>query len=125
MTNSADYLAHLLELMLPTVVTTRAMFGGHGLYIDTVIVAIVIADVLYFKTDEQNRPAFVDRGLEPFSYVTKESEVHVMSYHRAPDEALDNAVEMANWLRLAQAAALRRTGAPRSGARPRKPRTTA
>lgn len=108
--------------MRPTLVTTRAMFGGHGLYVDNVIVAIVIDDVLYFKTDDTNREAFASRGLEPFRYITKEREVHVMSYYRAPDEALDGPVEMAVWLQLAHEAALRKTRAPRGAPRSKKPR---
>lgn len=121
MKNSAEYLAHVLELMRPTgLATARAMFGGHGLYLDGVIIAIVIDDVLYFKTDDENREAFAAQGLEPFRYVTKEGEVHVMSYHRAPDGALDGPIGMAPWLRSAQEAALRRKGAPR-GPTKRKP----
>jgi DNA transformation protein len=120
--NTPDYIAHVLDLMRPTAAATaRTMFGGHGVYVDGVIVAIVIEDVLYLKTDDENRPAFASRGLEPFRYVTKEGEVHVMSYHRAPDEALDGPADMAPWLQSAQAAALRRKGAPRSSTRARKP----
>ncbi len=111
--------------MHPTVVTMRAMFGGHGLYVDGTIFAIVIDDVLYLKTDDQNRPSFAARGLEPFRYVTKEGEVHVMSYHRAPDEALDAPANMAPWLQSACAAALRKTRAPRSAVRTKKPRGAA
>ncbi len=104
--------------MRPTAVATaRAMFGGHGVYIDGLIVAIVIEDVLYFKTDDENRPQFATLGLEPFRYVTKEGEVHVMSYHRAPADALEGPGDMAPWLQSAHAAALRRKGTPRRAAK--------
>lgn len=115
MKNSADYLAHVIELMHPAgVASARPMFGGHGLYLGGVIVAIVIDDVLYLKTDDENRPTFAAQGLEPFRYVTKEGEVHVTSYHRAPDAALDGVADMGPWLRSAHEAALRRKGAPRA-----------
>ncbi|HZQ62113.1 MAG TPA: TfoX/Sxy family protein [Casimicrobiaceae bacterium] len=115
MKNSPEYIAHVLELMRPTAIaTTRAMFGGHGVYLDGIIVGIVVDDVLYLKTDEENRASFVELGLEPFRYVTKEGEVHVMSYHRAPDDALDGPHVMAPWLKSAHAAALRRKGASRT-----------
>lgn len=121
MKNSAEYLAHVLELMQPTdAVTMRAMFGGHGVYIDGVIIGIVIENVLYLKTDDENRDAFAARGLEPFRYVTKEGETHVMSYHRAPKDGLDGSVDMAVWLRSAHEAALRRKGTRRGPAK-RKP----
>ena len=120
MRNSAEYIAHVLEMMRPTALaTTRTMFGGHGVYVAGIIVAIVIEDVLYLKTDDENRAAFVELGLEPFRYVTKEGDVHETSYYRAPDDALDGPHDMAPWLKSAQAAALRRKHAPRSGARRR------
>src|SRR5437764_7822862 len=79
MKNSPEYVAHVLEMMRPTALaTTRAMFGGHGVYVEGVIIAIVIDDVLYLKTDDENRAAFLDLGLEPFRCVTKEGDVHEM-----------------------------------------------
>ena len=87
------------------------MFGGHGLYVDGVIVAIVIDDVVYFKTDAANRGEFTALSLEPFVYETKQGERIVMSYHRAPDEALESPAAMAEWLRSAVGAALRSAAA--------------
>jgi DNA transformation protein len=93
------------------------MFGGHGVYVDGLIVAIVIADTLYFKTDEATRPAYMQRSLEPFSYATKDGKKFAMSYHRAPDEAVESAAAMYDWLRPALGAALRNAQ--------KKPRTAA
>lgn len=113
MPNSADFIAHLLELMHGVAegrarrTVARAMFGGHGVYVDGTIVAIVIDDILYFKTDDVNRGEFAALGLEPFEYVSRAGTKTVMSYHRAPDEALESPVAMAQWLRSATGAALR------------------
>jgi len=108
MANTPDFIAHLLELMRPSGrATARAMFGGHGVYIDGLIVAIVVADTLYFKTDEETRGAYAQRALEPFSYTTKHGKAYAMSYHRAPDEAVESAAAMLAWLRPALGAALR------------------
>jgi len=124
MKNSPEYIAHVLELMRPTAsATTRAMFGGHGVYVEGIIVGIVVEDVLYLKTDDENRASFVQLGLEPFRYVTKEGEVHVMSYHRAPDDALEGPHDMAPWLKSAHAAALRRKGATRAAPRRKSAKT--
>ena len=114
MPNSADFIAHVLELMRPAAAATataRAMFGGHGVYADGIIVAIVIDDTVYFKTDDTNRDEFTALGMEAFAYVTREGARHVMSYHRAPDEALESPAAMARWLRSAMGAALRRAKA--------------
>ncbi len=57
MSNSPDFVAHVLELMRPTAqVTSRAMFGGHGLYADGVFFAILDDDTLYLKS-RGKRPA--------------------------------------------------------------------
>jgi DNA transformation protein len=121
--NSSDYIAHVLELARPTAgMTARPMFGGHGLYVDGVIVAIVIDDIVYFKTDTANRGEFAALSLEPFVYVTKRGERTLTSYHRAPDEALESPAAMGKWLRSALGAALRSAASKLAR---RKPRTTA
>ncbi len=118
MANSPDFIEHVLELMRTTGRSSaRAMFGGHGLYLDGLIVAIVIEDVLYLKTDDETRPAYLKRHLDPFSYTTKDGKAYAMSYHRAPDEAVEGPDAMREWLRPALGAALRNAQ--------KKPRTAA
>jgi DNA transformation protein len=117
--NSVDFIAHVLELARPTaMMSARAMFGGHGLYVDGVIIAIVIDDIVYFKTDAANRGEFTALSLEPFVYETKRGERIVMTYHRAPDEALEGPAAMGMWLRSAIGAALRGAAAKSSRHRP-------
>ncbi len=118
MANSPDFIAHVLELMRTVGrPSARAMFGGHGLYLDGLIVAIVVEDVLYLKTDDETRPAYLKRNLDPFCYTTKEGKAYSMSYHRAPDEAVEGPDAMREWLRPALGAALRNAQ--------KKPRTAA
>lgn len=115
MANSPDFVAHALELMAGSGrATARAMFGGHGLYVDGMIVGIVVADVLYLKADAVTQPAFRARGLPAFEYATKKGVVQGTSYHRAPEEALESPDAMREWLRLALAAALRSQHKPAS-----------
>jgi len=107
-TNSRDFVAHVLEMMRPSgAPTARPMFGGHGVYLDGVIVGIVDDDVLYLKTDAQARARFEVQGLPAFSYRGSDGELHETSYFRAPDDALESPAEMGEWLRVAWAAALR------------------
>lgn len=123
MANSGDFIAHVLEMMRPAGrATARAMFGGHGLYVDGMIVAIVVDDTLYLKTDEESRSAFVVRGLLPFRYRSRRGDVETTGYYQSPDEVLESPDAMREWLRLALAAALRR--ADRKPARaPKAPAT--
>ena len=108
MANTPGFVEHILDLARPVgSVTARAMFGGHGIYVDGTIVAIVVADVMYLKTDDLSRSVFVDLDLEPFRYQAHDGSAHVTSYFRAPDEALESPPAMRDWLRRALAAALR------------------
>jgi DNA transformation protein and related proteins len=117
MANTPGFVEHVLDLARPAgSVAARAMFGGHGVYIDGTIVAIVVDDVMYLKTDDATRSAFVDLELEPFRYRARDGTSHETSYFRAPDEALESPPAMREWLRGALAAALR----SRAGKRPAK-----
>lgn len=113
MANSRDFLDHLCELMRDggRTVSVRAMFGGHGVYVDGLFVAIVDDDVVYLRADDRNRAEFSALGLSPFAYTTKDGSRHEMSYHRAPDDALESAHAMAPWARSALGAALRAAAA--------------
>jgi len=107
-TNSRDFIAHVLEMMRPAgAPTARPMFGGHGVYLDGVIVGIVDDDVLYLKTDAQSRARFEAQDLPAFRYRGHDGELHATGYFRAPDGALESPPEMREWLRVAWAAALR------------------
>jgi DNA transformation protein and related proteins len=125
MPNSRAFVLHVLETMRPTAsVSARAMFGGHGLYVDGRMFALIAGDELYLKTDATNRPEFEGLGLGPFVYAKRGGEQAVMSYHHAPEEALESPEAMRDWLRSALGASLRAaagkpTGGPaRSRTRP-------
>jgi DNA transformation protein len=122
--NSQDFLAYLRELMRDggVATTSRAMFGGHGLYADGVFFAIVDDDVLFLRVDDEIRAAFEALGCTPFEYVTKEGVHHAMSYLSAPDEALERPEAMGRWARLSLGAALRAAAAKKAPAR-KKPKS--
>ncbi|RZS54879.1 TfoX/Sxy family protein [Sphaerotilus mobilis] len=108
MSNSPDFVNHCLELLAPLgAVRARRMFGGHGLYVDELFIAIVASERLFLKVDEVSRSAFEAAGCGPFTYATKQGETGVMSYFNAPDEAIESPMLMQPWARLALAAALR------------------
>jgi DNA transformation protein len=83
----------------------RSMFGGVGLYCDGLFFAIIARDVLYLKTDDVNRPAFVRAGMKPFKpYPDRPA---TMQYYRVPLGVLENAPELVKWARGAVSAARR------------------
>ncbi len=102
-----SFVDHLLELLTPLPhITARRMFGGYGLFRSSLMFGLVADDTLYFKVDDQNKPAFQTRHLGPFLYV-KNGKPMPMSYYQAPEETLDNADDMHEWAEAAYQAALR------------------
>ncbi len=115
---SAALVDHCLELLAPLGrVRSRRMFGGHGLYVDDLFVALIAFDRLYLKVDEQSRAAFVAAGCEPFVYAGGGRSV-TMGYYTVPAEAMESPALMQPWARQAMSAALRaRAAKPASPAR--------
>ena len=88
-------------------VTIRRMFGGAGVFADGLMFALIADEVLYFKVDDQSKPAFEAEGSEAFTYETKTERNSIMSYWRVPEWLFDDADEMTAWGNEALAAARR------------------
>lgn len=107
MKNSSQFVNMLADNLQPMgEVRQRSMFGGHGLFMDGMMFALIADDVLYFKVDDHNRPAYDDAGLPPFTY-TSERGTATMSYYRAPEACLDDPDELLDWALPAMEAARR------------------
>lgn len=114
---SKDEFAHYCaELLAPLgTVRVRRMFGGHGLYVDELFVAIVAGETLYLKADAQAAPEFEAAGGRPFSYEVRGKGRTSLGFWTPPVEAMDSPGLMAPWARLAVGAALRaRAGKPKA-----------
>ncbi len=122
-----DFVQHCRELLAPSgAVRSRRMFGGRGIYVDELFVALIIDERLYLKTDPATRPRFEAAGCQPFVYDGQGRQITV-SYFSAPDDAMESPTLMQPWARLALEAALRaRAAKPRAApaAKPAKPRRT-
>ena len=114
----ANYCCELLAPLGPCAV--RAMFGGFGLSLDGMTLAIVAdlghGECLWLKADDESRAVFEREGCQRFTYdmggVPKS-----MGYYTAPLEAMESPAEMLPWARLAMQAALRahQAKAPKRG----------
>ena len=114
-----DFIAYLHELLEPVGrVSARAMFGGHGVYLDGTIIGIVVDGRLYLKADASTEPEFVATGNAPFTYPSKNGPM-AMSYWSVPDEALDSSEAMRPWAKRALEAAGRKA-ASKPTASPRR-----
>jgi DNA transformation protein and related proteins len=88
-------------------VDIRRMFGGAGVFVDSLMIALIARDVIYLKADSETIPAFEAEGLDTFRYATRNGEHTLTSYWRMPERLYDEPDELARWARDAHAAALR------------------
>lgn len=116
----------------------KRMFGGFGISIDGLTIAIVTdlgsGDKLWLKADDETRSLYEAAGCERFTYAAKGVE-RSMNYYAAPADALESPQLMAPWARRALECALKaraprppsrpKTKAPASPARPRASRPSA
>ena len=121
----ADFCCELLSSLGR--VQAKRMFGGWGLSMEGLTVAIVTdlgdGDTLWLKADDQSRASFEAAGCKRFSYPMRrggETRVQSMNYYSAPEDAMDSAHAMAVWARLAlQSAVTARAAKP--APQPKKP----
>jgi DNA transformation protein and related proteins len=115
----ADYCCELLASAGPC--RAKRMFGGWGISIDGLTIAIVAdlggGEKLWLKADNEDRRRFEEAGGERFTYLMK-GEPRSMNYYTVPEEALESPQLMAPWARQALACALRAQSAKVSRPRP-------
>ena len=115
MSEFAEQLHEVFERFGP--IQLRRMFGGHGVYREGRMFALIAGERLYLKTDDASRAHFEARQLAPFEY-TRQGKTMRMSYYEAPPELFEDRDEAAVWARRAWEAALR-SGAPKPKSKPK------
>lgn len=88
-------------------VTIKRLFGGKGVYVQGLIVAIDWRDELLLKADAVSAPQFEAAGASQWRYQGRKGRPVAMPYWTIPVDAFDDPDLMLHWLRLAHAAALR------------------
>lgn len=123
MSRRNELLDHLVDLLTPLGdARGRAMFGGHGVYLDGLIVGIIAFDTFYLKVDDRNRPDFEAAGSSPFSYDTKTGTNTITGYWEVPADVLEDPESLRAWT-LNSLAASRRAAARKP--KKKKPRMNA
>ena len=90
-------------------VTIKRLFGGKGVYVQGLIVAIDWRDELLLKADAVSAPRFEAAGAIQWRYEGRTGRSAAMPYWTIPVDAFDDPDVMLHWLRLAYDAALRTT----------------
>jgi DNA transformation protein len=106
------FVDHVVDLLAPLGATPRRMFGGHGIFRDGLMFALIADDRLYFKADDANRAIFAAAGGEPFTYM-RAGKAASLSYYSVPDDALEEAAALHAWAEHGIAAARRAARAKR------------
>ena len=79
-------------------ITSRAMFGGWGIYKNGTIFAIIFDGALYFKDDDTNRADFERLGSHPFVYKQGNRKPTAMSYWLVPEGILEDRERLPEWV---------------------------
>ena len=87
-----DVLGHIPDI------SSRAMFGGYGIYKEGIIFAIIAYDELYFKVGDSNIKDYQDLDSHPFVYEGKNNKKTAMSYWLLPDEIMSEREEIIKWV---------------------------
>ena len=103
-TEFVSYVVDLMQSMGP--VNAKRMFGGHGIFLDGLMFALIADSTLYLKADKESEKLFKEKGLQAFTY-KKRGKEYSMSYYQAPEEAMEGTDEMNIWANKAYGAALR------------------
>lgn len=88
-------------------ISSRRMFGGHGIYFDDCMFGLVAEDMLYLKVDQENIHFFNELDLPPFTFEKSKGGTMSMSFHLAPESIFEDHDEAAQWAGHAWAAAKR------------------
>jgi DNA transformation protein len=110
MSSESEFIDYIIESLATELENVRAkkMFGGHGIYADDVMFALVSDEELFLKVDSEIISTFKDLDLEPFTYTRKEKDIQ-MSYYQAPATALEDPEVLAEWASRSISAANRQT----------------
>jgi len=103
MTKKDEFLTYVLEDVLGHVpgITSRAMFGGYGIYKEGLIFSIIAYDQLYFKVGDKNIDDFKEVESHPFVYERDNHKKTTMSYWLVPEEVMNDKDKIKQWVEKA------------------------
>jgi DNA transformation protein and related proteins len=88
-------------------VKIKRLFGGKGVYHQDLIVGVLMRGEMLLKADAETAPVFRAAGATQWTYESPNGRTIQMPYWTLPAEAFDDTDQLAEWVRLAFAAARR------------------
>lgn len=89
-------------------ITSKAMFGGWGIYQNGVVFGIITGGQLYFKVDDGNRSEFEAIDSHPFVYAKKSGKSVALLYWLVPEEVMEDREKFHDLMRTSVAASKRK-----------------
>lgn len=75
-------------------VECRRMFGSYGMYYRGIFFGILSKGQVYFKTSDETRPEYAQRGM---SYFQPNAKQHLKTYYEVPADVIEDAESLAEW----------------------------
>ena len=86
-------------------ISSRAIFGGMGVFIDDRLLSIIIGDKVYLHTDKTNIDEYLTRGMPQFKPYPNAFDL-TTDHHQVPPQIVDDAEQLKQWGERALAAAV-------------------
>ena len=94
-----SFLDRVMDLLAPLGdISSRAMFGGYGIFHQRDMFALIYGSSLYFKVNDSNRAIYQDAGSRQF--VTRFIPLTPMPYYEVPTEVLEDMAKFREWARM-------------------------
>ena len=85
-------------------ISSKALFGGYGIYKNGVIFAVIADATLYFRVDAETKKDYQKHSSEPFVYQAHTGKKVAMAYWRLPDRIMEDREKLVEWVDKAVAA---------------------
>jgi DNA transformation protein and related proteins len=88
------FVDEVIARLRPLEARSRAMFGGHGLYLGESFFAVIAGDRLFFRVTDETRPDYERHGSGPFEY---DPGKFLKSYFDVPAAVWEDDVVLREW----------------------------
>ena len=95
----------IVDLLGPLKPVARRMFGGVGLFHNSVMFGLLAGDTLHFRVNGTTVERYRSAGSEPFTYMRGDRQISMDAYHVVPEGLMDRPEELLEWAREAIVAA--------------------
>ena len=95
----------VIEQLAELDVTSRPRFGAQHMYLGATFFGLIADGEVYFRTDEESRPAYLDRGMKAFQPSERPRGPRTVDRHfEVPADVLEDRELLCEWAERASRA---------------------